>query len=51
MRDKIIKAVAKNETIRIIACSTTDLINHIKQIHKLNEFNFKLIRPLTINRS
>ena len=37
MRDKIIKAVAKNETIRIIACSTTDLINHIKQIHKLNE--------------
>lgn len=37
MNDKIIKAMAKNETIRIIACETSNLVNHIKEIHKLNE--------------
>lgn len=37
MKDKIIKAVAKNDTVRIIACDTTNLMRDIKQIHNLNE--------------
>lgn len=37
MKDKIIKAVAKNDMVRIIACDTTNLMNDIKQIHNLNE--------------
>lgn len=38
MKDKIIKAVAKDETIRIIAATTTDLLNHVQKTHELNEF-------------
>lgn len=38
MKDKIIKAVAKDETIRIIATTTTDLLNYVQKTHGLNEF-------------
>ncbi len=38
MGDKIIKAIAKDDTVRIIAASTTDLINYSRKIHNLNEF-------------
>jgi len=37
MEDKIIKAVAKNGTVRIIAITSTDLLNTVKKIHNLNE--------------
>ena len=38
MESKIIKAMLKNDTVRIVACDTTYLSNEIKNIHKLNEF-------------
>lgn len=37
MEDKIIKAVAKNGTVRIIAITSSDLLNIVKEIHNLNE--------------
>ncbi len=37
MKDKIIRAMAKNETIRIIACVATDLCKQVKKLHALNE--------------
>ena len=37
MADKVIKAIAKDETVRIIACDTTNLVNYVKKLHNLNE--------------
>lgn len=37
MVDKVIRAIAKDETVRIIACDTTNLVNHVKKLHNLNE--------------
>ena len=38
MESKIIKAMLKNDTIRIIACDTTYLCKEICKIHNLNEY-------------
>ncbi len=37
MKDKIIRAIAKNGMVRIIACNSTEFCNELKQIHNLNE--------------
>lgn len=37
MKDKIIKAVAKDNTVRIIATTSTNLLNKIRELYKLNE--------------
>ncbi len=36
MEDKIVRAMAKNGMIRIIACDSTNLCNELKNIHGLN---------------
>lgn len=37
MEDKIIRAMAQNGMIRIIACDSTNLCNELKTIHNLND--------------